>query len=71
VGWVTGKAAEHLKSMSHLIPGSPGAWGVRLEGDDERKVELMTGFFARVVSDPTPPRDLLKMMKEMVRHGRR
>lgn len=67
VSWITGKDAEPLKQMSHAIPGSPRAYGVRVVVEDGSTVDYMSGFFARAVSDLTRPRDLLGLMRRQPR----
>jgi len=62
--WVTGKMAEELKRLkiSEVIPGSPGARGVKVLMPDGTTQTLLSGFIARVIADLTTPRQLLELV---------
>lgn len=61
--WITGKDAEEIKQDSSRIPGSPDAWGVRVQLPNGDVRELLSGFFARAISDFVSPRELLRLLK--------
>jgi len=65
ITWITGKEAERLKRMkiSHRIPGSPNAWGIRAITPDGKRQTLLSGFVARVIADLMTPRQLLDLIK--------
>jgi hypothetical protein len=65
LSWITGAESEKLREMSHIIPGSPNARGVRVAFTDGHAHTLMSGFFARAVSDLTPPAQLVRMILEL------
>jgi len=65
LSWITGADSEKLREMSHIIPGSPNARGVRVEFPGGLAHTLMSGFFARAVSDLTPPAQLVRMILEL------
>lgn len=62
MNWIVRKEAERFKRLSQRIPGSPDAWGVRVELPDGNSQELLSGFFARVISDLTRPKQLLALV---------
>jgi hypothetical protein len=63
--WATRKETQRATRLTNVIPGSPGAHGVRVTRRDESEVNelLLYGFFRRIFGDFTPPRDLLKMLQ--------
>lgn len=63
VSWITGKEADGLKNISQRIPGSPNAYGVRVELPGGSEQQLMVGFFSRVFLYLTKPSSLLMMIK--------
>lgn len=65
MSWVTGKKSDELKGMSSILPGSPNARAVHVDFPDGMSECLMSGFFARAVSDLTPPRQLIEMILRM------
>ncbi|MGE0273787.1 MAG: hypothetical protein AB7P84_21160 [Alphaproteobacteria bacterium] len=67
--WATRKETHRAAKLTNAIPGSPGAHGVivtRGVADDVEEV-LLYGFFRRIFGDFTPPRDLLKLLKQRTR----
>ena len=61
--WNTKRPSAETRRLSGLIPGSPNAWSVDVVFEDGTKSEILAGFFRRVMTDLTPPRDLIKIMK--------
>jgi len=65
LSWIKGAQSEKLREMSHQLPGSPNSRGVRVEFPDGSRHTLVSGFFARAVSDLTPPAQLIQMIQEL------
>jgi len=65
LSWIKGAQSERLREMSHILPGSPNSRGVSVEFPDGSTHTLMSGFFARAVSDLTPPIQLIRMIQEL------
>lgn len=65
LSWITGADSERLREMSHIIPGSPNSRGAKVEFPGGLTHTLMSGFFARAVSDLTPPAQLVRMISEL------
>lgn len=67
--WATRKETQRATKLTHPIPGSPGAHGVIVTRDAEDEFEelLLYGFFRRAFGDFTPPRDLLRLLKQRTR----
>jgi hypothetical protein len=63
MSWVSGKEAEKIKRLSRVIPGSPGAHGVKAELPDGSSQTLLLGFVGRAIADITTPRQLLELIK--------
>jgi len=68
--WATPKETEDIKRFVPIIPGSPGARGIRVdfEGDDAHT--MLAGSLFRVYGNLTTPRGLLKMAKSYPQHRR-
>jgi hypothetical protein len=67
--WATSKETENVKQFALVIPGSPGARGIRaLEGDDAHT--MLAGSLFRVYSDLTTPNGLITMAKSYPQHRR-
>ena len=68
--WATPKETEDIKRFVPIIPGSPGARGIRIdfEGDDAHT--MLAGSLFRVYGNLTTPRTLLKMAKSYPQHRR-
>ena len=65
VSWVTGKEADKMREFSSRIPGSPNAYGLKVELPNGSIHQLMIGFFSRVFLYLTKPSSLLEMIQRM------
>jgi len=68
--WATQKETEDVKRFVPIIPGSPGARGIRIdfEGDDAHT--MLAGSLFRVYANLTTPRGLLTIAKRYPDHRR-
>src|SRR3990170_2626170 len=64
LSWISRKESEKYKKVSGIIPGSPGSYGVRITISGMPEQVLLGGFFRRAIGDFTPPRELLRMIKQ-------
>jgi hypothetical protein len=62
MSWLVGKEAEMIKKLSLRIPGSPNAWGVKVEFPDGTSRNFLLGFVGRVIADLTRPRQLIELL---------
>ncbi len=66
--WASNKDTQQARRLSGLIPGSPGAYGVRVRrpstSSDLTGETLLFGFFRRAFGDFTPPSELLALLKQ-------
>lgn len=66
--WATNKHTQQHRQLSAVIPGSPGAYGVRVTRSSSRSdvtgETLLFGFFRRVFGDFTPPSELLTLLRK-------
>ena len=61
--WATPKETQHLGRFVSIIPGSPGARGIRINSESDNASTMLAGWLFRVYANLTTPRCLLKMAK--------
>jgi hypothetical protein len=55
LSWSSGRDIESYKRLSGVIPGSPGAYGVRVSAQGAPEHVLLAGFSRRAIGDFTLP----------------
>ena len=71
--WATNKQTQQARPLSTIIPGSPGAYGVRVSRSSSQSdvsgETLLFGFFRRAFGDFTPPSELIALLRNPPQMG--
>lgn len=68
--WVSGKDADDIRKISSPIPGSNGAYGLKVQLPDGSEQILMNGFFSRVYLYLSRPSSLISMINSFHKEQR-